>query len=259
MAKIYYTYKSFPNSLQATEYSRERERSAVYLRGMVGILSLGAIVMFLICTFYLFSNGDWENFLSAMFFTILIAFLDAYVFILYDNNTQCNLKIILFEEEATKNFYSLKEQMQTLDSEKRKAELSALKRQFIAERELFKKANRHKNLIFLKKYFLFFFLGMFLSISIIGIIQGVVSLNSNESAISVLLFSIFGFLAFCCLIVYNLPVGKQWFNMIFKKKNHLTDNGKQQYNNDGNLFCRKCGTRLLNDSVYCNKCGAKVE
>jgi ribosomal protein L40E len=25
------------------------------------------------------------------------------------------------------------------------------------------------------------------------------------------------------------------------------------------LFCRKCGTQLLTDSVYCNKCGTKVE
>lgn len=28
---------------------------------------------------------------------------------------------------------------------------------------------------------------------------------------------------------------------------------------DAPLYCRKCGTRLLSDSLYCHKCGTKVE
>ena len=44
-------------------------------------------------------------------------------------------------------------------------------------------------------------------------------------------------------------------------KNTINTNSVSTSNIDSAafLFCRKCGTRLLSDSVYCNKCGTKVE
>lgn len=52
-----------------------------------------------------------------------------------------------------------------------------------------------------------------------------------------------------------------------KKENSLSiatnlSNNEKQYVNGSNQkveFCRKCGTQLLIDSVFCNKCGAKIE
>ena len=217
MAKITYTYKSYPNCPRATEYSQERERASALLSGLAGILSIGVVIAFFVNTYSLFSGGNWEDFLTATLFTVIVAFFDAYMFVLRSNNTECNLNIILFEESAIKKMNYHKEQMQDFDKEKRKDELSKLKMQYVEELKTFKKAtkkeNRKNNIEFLKRYFLYFFLEMFISISVVGIIQGISDGNPITIFISLAAFFVLGFLFF-----YALPIGKKVFTKISAKK-----------------------------------------
>ncbi len=259
MARIRYTYKSYPNCPRATEYSRERERGAALLSGLVGVLSIGAVIAFFVCTFSLFVEGNWGDFFAAVFCTILVAFFDAYIFVLRGRNTECKLNMILFEESAIIKMNHHKEQMQTLDAEKRKEELSALKKHYIEQRDSFKKENQKENLLFLKKYFLYFFLGMFLTIAIVGIIQGFIFVANGDDATALLLFSFLAFLGFGCLFFVTLPIGKTSFEKIFVKKKVHDAVAKQPHKTIEKFFCRKCGTQILPDSLYCDKCGEKVE
>ncbi len=258
MARITYTYKSYPNCPRATEYSQERERATTLLAGSTGILSIGAVIAFFIYTFALFSEGNWNDFFTAVLFTVIVAFLDAYIFVLRGNNTECNLNIILFEESAIKKMNYHKAQMQEFDKEKRKDELSKLKMQYVEELKTFKKEtkkkNRENNIEFLKRYFLYFFLGMFIAISIVGIIQGILDGNPTTIFISLAAFLVLGFLFF-----YTLPIGKKAFTKIIAKKEISYNTKKQLPLIEEKLFCRKCGTQILPDSIYCNKCGSKVE
>lgn len=258
MARITYTYKSYPNCPRATEYSRERERGAALLSGLVAVLSIGAVIAFFVCTFSLFAEGTWGDFFAAVFCTILVAFFDAYVFVLRSNNTECNLNIILFEESAIRKMNYHKEQMRDFDKEKRKDELSKFKMQYVEELKAFKKStkkeNQKNNIEFLKRYFLYFFLGMFVSISVVGIIQGVSDGYPITVFISLATFFILDFLFF-----YALPIGKKVFAKISAKKEISYNAKKQLPLTEEKLFCRKCGAQILPDSLYCDKCGEKVE
>lgn len=234
MARITYTYKSYPNCPRATEYSQERERTTTLFGGLTAISSIGVVIAFFIYTFALFSDGNWNDFLTAVLFTIAVAFFDAYIFVLRGNNTECQLNIILLEESSiNKDYY--KEQIKTL-----------------------RKENRKENMEFLKKYFLYFFLGMFLAISIVGIIQGFVCITNGDNA-TMLLLSFIAFFVLGCLFFYTLPIGKECFKKIFTKKETSNYDKKQPHSIKEKIFCRKCGTQILPDSVYCNKCGCKVE
>lgn len=234
MARITYTYKSYPNCPRATEYSQERERTTTLFSGLTVISSIGVVIAFFIYTFALFSKGNWNDFFTAVLFTVIVAFFDAYIFVLRGNNTEYQLSIILLEESSiNKDYY--KEQIKTL-----------------------KKANRKENMEFLKKYFLYFFLGMFLAISIVGIIQGFVFISNGDNT-TMLLLSFVAFLLLGCLFFYTLPIGKECFKKIFTKKEISKSDKKQLYSTKEKLFCRKCGTQILPDSVYCDKCGSKVE
>lgn len=258
MAKVTYTYKSYPNCPRATEYSKERERQAVHLNSLAGILSIGAIISFFICTFSLFSDGNWIDFSFAIFFASLIALFDAYVFVMRAKNTECKLNIILFEESLLMKMNHHKEQMQTLEKENRKEQLLYLKQNYIEQMDIFKqekrKETRKENITFLKRYFLYFFLGLFVAISIVGIIQGLVFIANGDDAI-MLLFSIIAFLSLSFLFFCTLPIGKKLFE---KKKLHKTILSPI-YSSEEKLFCRKCGAQLMTDSLFCNKCGTKVE
>lgn len=258
MSRITYTYKSYPNCPRATEYSQERERISILLSGSTVIFSIGVVIAFFIYTYALFSEGNWGNFLTVILYTILTAFFDAYMFVLRNNNTECNLNIILFEESVIKKINYLKEQIQDFDKEKRKDELSKLKMQYIEEVKTFKKETKKKtrenNIEFLKRYFLYFFLGMFIAISVVGIIQGISDGNPTTIFVSLVSFLVLGFWFF-----YTLPIGKKAFTKIIAKKENSHNTKKQLPLTKEKLFCRKCGTQILPDSVYCNKCGSKIE
>ena len=95
---------------------------------------------------------------------------------------------------------------------------------------------------------------MFISISVVGIIQGISDGNPITMFISLAAFFVLGFLFF-----YALPIGKKVFKKISAKKEISYNAKKQLPLTEEKLFCRKCGTQILSDSIYCNKCGSKVE
>jgi hypothetical protein len=103
MARITYTYKSYPNCPRATEYSQERERARALLSGLTGILSIGVVIAFFVYTYSLFSKGNWEDFLTATMFTVIVAFFDAYMFVqnlmfLSDVEVASNKNCLLYEK-----------------------------------------------------------------------------------------------------------------------------------------------------------------
>jgi len=194
MIRMPYSYKSFPNSPRATEYSHSRERSAAFFSGAIGILSFSAVVTFFITAFSLFSNGNWDDFLYVLLFVLIVALLDAYFFVLRSHNTECNINIILLKESPTKpeNYEEII--------------------------KVLKKENRKRNIIFLTQYFLYFFLGMFIAISIVGIIQAAILLSNGKSATVLLLLSILALIVFGCLFFFALPIGRECFQKLFTKE-----------------------------------------
>jgi len=141
------------NCPRATNYSHDRERTTALLGGLVALGSLFTIYAFIDSTFSLFTEHNWSNFFTAFAFINLIALWDLYMFILRDNNTECNINIILIEEEL----------LEEDDCEKSEY----IKQQI----PLLKKENKRKNIKITKKYFLWFYLGLFVTIAIVGIIS----------------------------------------------------------------------------------------
>lgn len=251
MAKITYTYKSYSNSPRATQYSKGREATTALLSGVTGIFSVGAVIAFFICTYTLFSEGNWSSFLIAFLIIFLAALFDAYIFVLRSNNTECNLNIILFEELLIKKKNHHISKIDKFD------ELAKIKIQYVEELKEYekrtKKENRDNNIKFLRKYFIYFFLGVFIAISVIGIVQGIIDCNYATLLVSLVAFLILG-----CLFFFALPIGKKIFTKkLVKKENSY--NEKTMALSKEKLFCRKCGAQILPDSVYCDKCGSKVE
>ena len=100
---------------------------------------------------------------------------------------------------------------------------------------------------------------MFIVIAIIGIIQGFIFASNGNDATALLLFSFLAFIVFGGLFFCALPIGRSYVKKIFENKNSRNDIIKQPHKTEEKLFCRKCGARILLDSIYCDKCGEKVE
>lgn len=163
--RIKYTYKSFPDCPQATKYSKDREASSVGLEMAAGGLTFFAIIVFLACTFDFFGEYNWKDFLSSLAFACAASLLDFYVYIYRRLDTEYELNIILlnakssnYPQEVLSNLYkSLREE------------------------------NEKEKMASAKSFFLFFFLLMFASISLIGAIKGLFFLCRKYDILSVIM------------------------------------------------------------------------
>lgn len=238
MARYRYTYKSFPNCPEATEYSKERESSGVSLTIFAGWISLAAVLCFVTITFDFFESYNWVDFLFGIFFLILSALLDYYVFYSREKNTECELKIILLQSAENDIPHELIEHYC----------------------ENLRYENKSKNRKKAQYIFSYFFLVMLVTISVIAIIKSVYFICHRNGGILLLITSS------AALIVLGIVA----FYLV--KRNHCVVTG----NNIGGLvdrknsrskteqvsdiqYCWKCGTKVLPDSIFCSKCGNMIK
>lgn len=72
MGKITYSYNSYPNCPEATEYSKSRASTAAQLGGIVGFASLGAVFGLVYTASEFFSKNNWSDFIGGIVFAIFM-------------------------------------------------------------------------------------------------------------------------------------------------------------------------------------------
>ena len=70
MGKITYSYNSYPNCPEATEYSKSRASTAAQLGGIVGFASLGAVFGLVYTASEFFSKNNWSDFIGGIVFAV---------------------------------------------------------------------------------------------------------------------------------------------------------------------------------------------
>ena len=234
--RISYTYSNYPNCPRATEYSKSAEESAVRLYGLIGLITIGAIITFLICTFSFFGEYQWGDFLGGISFVAVAALLDFYAIVIRPQKTNCEIKVIL-AEEGNRHLpqYVVQQFCDNLRKETKKENTKAF-----------------------LKYLPVFLAALSDAIALIGSIKGVYFLCHKEYQLPLLLCSLaaLGVFSFIIWRLLNAPA------LDYVSSNESTSNASfsssTQTENTDIAFCRKCGTKVLSDSVFCSKCGAKV-
>lgn len=232
--KIRYTYQQYPNCPRATEYSKSAESTAAYLGMLIGPITFFEFFGFLFCTFSFFGNYNWEEFITVIVFAIVVAIIDFYYFVIRPNNTQCEIKVIL-TEESNRNLPKTAVQ------------------QFC---EKLREENKNNNKEEFTKFFCIFLACLFDAVAVIATIKGVYFLFNMENSWFLFLG---GIVATCCLsyIIYVLLRGPtyQSASTIPVSNTVAADNTDTNENIE---YCRKCGTKVLSDSIFCSKCGTKL-
>ena len=235
--RISYTYQKYPNCPRATEYSQSAESSAAYGGMLIGPLSIGAVIAFLICSFSFFGNYHWGEFLGAIAFTVVVAIIDFYFFVIRPNNTQCEIKVIL-TEDGNRNLPA------------------SVVQQFC---ENLRKENKKENTKAFTSFFLIFLVSLSGAIALIATIKGVYFLCHKEGGAFLLLGGIaaIGILAYLLWRLLSDPLPKPATPPAPVSKEQ-TETAPSTSESGDIAFCRKCGAKVLSDSVFCAKCGTKV-
>ena len=97
MGKITYSYNSYPNCPEATEYSKSRASTAAQLGGIVGFASLGAVFGLVYTASEFFSKNNWSDFIGGIVFAIFMAAIDFYFFVARSIITEREIKKILIK------------------------------------------------------------------------------------------------------------------------------------------------------------------
>lgn len=92
-----YSYKSYPNCPEATEYSKNRASTAAQLGGLIVLFSLGAALWLVFVSIEFFNTNNWTDFIGTMVFAILMAVIDFYYFVVRDIITEREIKKILIK------------------------------------------------------------------------------------------------------------------------------------------------------------------
>lgn len=235
--KIQYTYRSFPNCPRATEYSRSREWFGTLWGTGSGAGALFSIIWYVIATFGFFSEYHWEDFLLCLLSVTVLCFLCFYITVCRTNTTDCELNIILLEEQGDIS-----------DDELR--------------REIFNKMrnkNRAENLLQIKTYFIWYALILTASTSLIALIKSIYLLLTDDGGLGMLVIA-------TIVLTATLWGGyKLWkianpstrLKKISQEKAKTISQPKETKSDDIR-FCHKCGKELSDESIFCSSCGTKV-
>lgn len=235
--RIQYSYKNYPNCPRATEYSQWAESRSATAGGLVGIITIAAVICFLASSFSFFGNYNWMDFLGSIIFVVIAAVVDFYYFIIRPNNTRCEIKIILLEDcNPTLPQETIKQLSKNL-----------------------RKENRIENNSQFLKFFSVFAVSLVDTIALIAIIKGVYLLCHGEESWLLVVGALVLLIVLSCsiwLMVRDKPIKSA------PKKSlsyYNQTNSANEYDEKKDIaFCRKCGAKILPDSIFCDKCGTKV-
>lgn len=203
----------------------------------IGPLSFVAVIVFLPSTFSFFGNYNWGEFLEAIAFTLVVATIDFYSFVIHRNNTQCEIKIIL-AEDSNHNLPSFVVQ------------------QFC---ENLRKENKKTNKKACTRFFLVFWVGLSDAIALIAAVKGVYFLCHSEGGLFLLLSGIIAIIVLSYLFwrLLSSSTHKPTTKPAHVRKK-LSETALNTAEKGDIAFCRKCGAKVFSDSVFCTKCGIKV-
>lgn len=229
-----YTYKSYPNCPKATAYSKSAEEATSIHTSFSGWALLFAIMFFLYSAFEFFTNGDWSNFLSAIAFLIAAALYGFYAFIVRPNNTECGIAVILTEESCQNPIAN---------------EVC----------EAIRKKNKQKNMASFKTFFPLMIASVCDLIALVAAISGVYLLYHNNGGLLLLLCStiLIGLFSYIIWRIWPRSNSKGSRDSI-STKNKIQEESTVRDTRGNTLYCRKCGNKVLPDSVFCSHCGTKL-
>lgn len=232
--RLTYTYKSYPNCPKATAYSKSAEEATLIHTSSSGAVLLLAIIFFLCSAPEFFTNYDWYNFLSSIAFLIVAALYVFYAFVVRPNNTECGIAVILTEESCQNPI--AKEVCETI-----------------------RKKNKQKNMASFKIFFPLMIASVCDLIALVAAICGAYFLYHNNGGVLLLLCSTI------LIGLFSYIIWKIWPRSNSEgSKNSISTNNKIQEESttrdarSNTLYCRKCGNKVLPDSVFCSHCGTKL-
>lgn len=230
--RISYTYRSFPNCPAATEYSRQREASNVYLLALVLIGGFLAALVYIASTSLFPTEMDWK-FLCLGFGAVIIWGLFAfYTFVRRPLATELNLKIILDEEHVVSLPYDLREDDYA---------------------KLRKDVNK-KVLEAAKPACVYFFYGLGFATTVIW---DIVFIKKGYIATTIIYL----------LAALSLAAGALYYHSIRKKtrekaelykalhKSIIKNDDSLKPKNDENWVCPQCGSKNKIHAMFCKDCG----
>ena len=235
MARYTYTYQSYPNCPEATEYSKNRSRNSSLLGMMGGVFVLFGVVWFLLSAFDFFETYDWQAFLEGVAFFFLAGAAYFHIVVTRTRNTQCQINIILINETNKDVPYHVVD----------------------AYCEEMRKHTRKENIAISIKFYLWFIMALVAAVALIGAIKGVYFLCHKQNGMVLMICSLIvlvldGVLAWIrCRL--HAPATKQ---MVQTPANNQS--GQENCASGSIGFCPKCGAGALAGSLFCTKCGTKL-
>ena len=228
--RLWYSYQNYPNYPRATRYSKLVASSDTLVTLFLGWLSIGVVIAFLIYTFSFFENYNWNEFLHVIAITIAAAIADIYFFAIHPKNTECDIMVIV-AEDGNHNLPKpvVQQYCENLRNENKKANIK----------------------IFIRM-FLIFLVGLSGAVALIATIKSVYLLCHKADVTLLLSGSVFATVVFALLLFRMLRSSSR------KAHAKTTPSNKEPLASEEVAFCRKCGAKVLSDSVFCTKCGIKV-
>lgn len=232
-----YTYHNYPDCPRATKYSKNAEGSAAYGRMLLIPIAFYVLYYLLDSNYDFILNLNWLEYLLSILLLFVAELYFLYAMEIRENNIQCKINIILMEES---NKSSSKDKIKYYTN-------------------CLKEKNHYKNkdafMRFLRKVILIN-IGL---ISFLNLILGIYFVYQNMEGIIGLLI---GSVGLCIFFYVYFAYGKKK-SYVHNTKNESDKQGElnssRTFENDNTQFCRKCGHKLLPDSLFCSKCGEKIK
>lgn len=230
MAKHTVYYLSYSSSKAATAYSRDSAVTGTYVGGICIMLCIGALIWYGYGTVDLFSGTDYYdyiNYIASLVSLWIMSRWFLYFFRIRDSAVDRHCKIIIIRE----NPRNLPEELVKELEEEIKKE---------GEEEKKKEKKAFNNL---------FYPLLIIGTAIIGGIYSIYEFYHNRSGlVEIIIASVILIVGIVTLIICVRPPREE------KKIMHENNISSE----DSFFFCRKCGAKILSDSVFCSCCGNEI-
>jgi len=239
MAKYNISYRAYPSSAEATNYSMNRATFGFYVGGIISLFILGSIFYYIVGVISLFAGFDYLFYLKSLGVFLAASLVALYFFMLRERITERNCRLIILREYAE-------------DKGATPDEIKYLESQV--------KAQSRTDLIgFAKSFYLVFIPAVISGTGLIGCATSVLRLCHKKGGLIGLIVSLIILIA--ATIYYIARYVPHDRHPKENKKMRLTKDSPKETPNSASVeiaFCRKCGAKVYSDSIFCAKCGCKI-
>ena len=239
MAKYKISYTSYPSSAEATSYSQSRAMTGFYFGGMINLMIICSVVYYIFCVVGLFDGFDVIDYLKALGIIIVMSWVTLYYYVVRNIITDRECKMIIIREKA--------EEVGANNDEVK-----------VIETQIRLQSKKHVKTS-IKDYFAGLIPALSLGTGLIGCATSVYKLCHKNGSMIGLLISLLIIIG--CGIYYTTKYTSKYnvsYHKLRKEKTAVPETLVSKSSNNEQQFCRKCGTRIYPDSLYCSKCGGKI-